>query len=141
VIANNRAWKSAEAVRRDWLTTFLARKTAPKGSAAYLATALACDAYSVSRAAEQCHDLALTLLGMDPAQGRTGIATTLESATDGRAQVISLALVLAAYERGTGVHTWRNVTEAGRRYFAFLVANGYTLCEVEQIAAGTSGTE
>ena len=35
VIANNRA--SAEAVRREWLRTFLAHKTAPKGTAVFLA--------------------------------------------------------------------------------------------------------
>ena len=32
VITNNKAWLSAEAVRREWLTTFLARKTPPKGA-------------------------------------------------------------------------------------------------------------
>ena len=30
VIARNKAWKFAQVVRRDWLRTFAARKTAPK---------------------------------------------------------------------------------------------------------------
>jgi ParB family chromosome partitioning protein len=34
VIDNNKAWASAETVRRDWLRTFLTRKNPPKGAAA-----------------------------------------------------------------------------------------------------------
>ena len=32
VIVNNKSWRSAEVVRREWLTNLLARKTAPKGA-------------------------------------------------------------------------------------------------------------
>jgi len=32
VVANNKAWKSAETVRRDWLRTLATRKTAPTGA-------------------------------------------------------------------------------------------------------------
>lgn len=66
VVGNNRAWKSAEAVRRDWLTTFLARRAAPRGSAAYIATEIASDAYALGRATAHGHDLALALLGIEP---------------------------------------------------------------------------
>lgn len=34
MIKNNQVWASAETVRREWLTTFLSRKTAPKGAGA-----------------------------------------------------------------------------------------------------------
>ena len=34
MLANNKAWRAAEAVRREWLKNVLARKTAPKGFAA-----------------------------------------------------------------------------------------------------------
>ena len=34
VIANNKAWASAEVVRREWLRQFLTRKTAPQGAEA-----------------------------------------------------------------------------------------------------------
>jgi len=44
VIESNKAWASAETVRRDWLQSFVMRKTAPKGTAAFLAAALAHDA-------------------------------------------------------------------------------------------------
>jgi hypothetical protein len=56
---------------------------------------------------------------------------------DTRVQVITMGMVLGAVEDATDIHTWRNPTDTVKRYFAFLAANGYTLCEVEQIAAGT----
>ena len=40
VIANNKAWASAETVRREWLAGFLARKTAPKGAEALICEAV-----------------------------------------------------------------------------------------------------
>ncbi|GAA1961889.1 ParB/RepB/Spo0J family partition protein [Microbacterium deminutum] len=40
LIANNKAWASAETVRREWLATFLSRKTLPKDAAAWVAHAL-----------------------------------------------------------------------------------------------------
>ncbi|NNC14066.1 ParB N-terminal domain-containing protein [Planctomonas sp. JC2975] len=40
VIQNNKAWRTATTVRREWVTTFLARKTLPKDVAAFVATSL-----------------------------------------------------------------------------------------------------
>jgi ParB family chromosome partitioning protein len=40
VVANNKAWKSAETVRRTWLRTLAARKTAPTGAGTFLAHTL-----------------------------------------------------------------------------------------------------
>ena len=37
VIESNKAWKAATTVRRDWLSAFAQRKTAPAGAEAYLA--------------------------------------------------------------------------------------------------------
>ncbi len=51
--------------------------------------------------------------------------------------MIGLSVVLGAVEASTSTDTWRNPTEAVKRYFAFLLANGYVLAEVEQIVAGT----
>ena len=41
VVANNKAWDSATTVRRTWLTTFFARKTAPPDGARWIAETLA----------------------------------------------------------------------------------------------------
>jgi hypothetical protein len=35
VLRNNKAWRASESVRRNWLKTFIARKSAPKGSASF----------------------------------------------------------------------------------------------------------
>jgi len=132
VIANNKAWKSAETVRREFLTGLLARKTPPKGAASYVATELAHGAHAMRKAMERSPELAATLLGADAATAQSSVAALAETATDTRAQVITLALVLAGYEAETGPHTWRNPSEEVRRYFGFLLANGYELSDVEQ---------
>ena len=41
VIQSNKAWDSAEATRREWVTRFLTRRTAPKGAAVLIAQAIA----------------------------------------------------------------------------------------------------
>jgi len=137
VIARNKEWKSATVVRHEFLTTFLARKTPPKGAASYVATELALGSHPIRRAMERAHDLAATLLGGEASHPRQAITTLCAGATDARVQVITVGMVLGAVEDATDIHTWRNPSDTVKRYFAFLAANGYTLCEVEQIAAGT----
>lgn len=51
MIDANKAWDSATTVRRNWLRTYLARKTAPKGTAGYLATSAAEDADTLAATA------------------------------------------------------------------------------------------
>jgi ParB family transcriptional regulator, chromosome partitioning protein len=41
VLANNKAWRTAETVRREWLKNFATRKTAPKGATGYVFAELA----------------------------------------------------------------------------------------------------
>ena len=132
VVANNAAWRSAAAVRKDWLARFLTRKTAPKGAAAFVAGSLARADHDLRKALESPHLLSHRLLG---GSSRT-LAGTVATATDSRAQVISLGLVLGAYEQGTGIHSWRNVSEATGRYLGFLGACGYELADVERLACG-----
>jgi len=52
VIANNKAWVSAETVRRSWVRSLLSRKTAPKGAAGFVAAELAGGAHELRRAME-----------------------------------------------------------------------------------------
>ena len=137
VITRNKEWKSATAVRRDFVTQLLTRKTPPKGSASYVAVELALGSHPLRRALERAHQLTATLLGVDDSHARQAITDQASTAADARAQVITLGLVLGAIEESTDVHTWREPSEVIRRYFAFLAANGYALSEVEQIAAGT----
>jgi ParB family chromosome partitioning protein len=143
VLANNKAWRTAETVRREWLTAFLARKTAPKGTLRYLLVELADGGYQLREGMQSQHGLARVLLGLpepkpewtrDQGEGDE-LADALATATDARAQVIALGLVLGAYEATLGVHTWRNPSERDGRYLAKLAEWGHELSEVEQVVA------
>jgi ParB family chromosome partitioning protein len=132
--------REAETVRREWLRLFLTRKSTPKGSAAYLAGELARGPWELRRGMEHSHQLAATLLGLDHGKGqRDVIAAASDGATDARAVVIALGVVLGDIEESTGAHTWRNPSDTVRRYLVFLAGNGYTLSEVEKLAAAEPG--
>jgi ParB family chromosome partitioning protein len=138
VVANNKAWRSAETVRREWLATFAARKTPPKGAAEFVARVLATGAWELNKAAEHGHTLAATLLGNKggPLASRTHITGLLTKASTPRTQVITLVIALAAIEDNTDTGTWRRAHGITRNYFAALGQWGYPLSVVEQIAAG-----
>jgi ParB family transcriptional regulator, chromosome partitioning protein len=137
VLDNNKAWRAAETVRRDWLKNFATRKTAPKGAARYIVAELARGDYQLRDGMEKQHAFARELLGLDVQAPRwqrpsepDALITTLSHAADGRAQVIALTLVLGAYEATLGVHTWRN-RDAGARRFTQIAAWGYELSDIE----------
>ena len=147
---NNAAWRSATQVRSGWLRGFLHRKTAPKGSAAFVADALARGDHALRRAFERNHPLAHDLLGVEPAQTGWGtrphnLSRAVEQASEARAQMIALAVALAACEDAADVGSWRPNDPGTRRYLAFLHAHGYPLSEVEArtLAAdkGNTGAE
>ena len=104
MIASNRAWRSAETVRRQWLAQFLARKSLSKGALRFLLTELATGHWALCQSLGTGSQAAAELLGLD---GRTGITVALATASDQRAQVIGLALILGAYEEHTSTETWR----------------------------------
>lgn len=134
VIANNKAWRSAETVRRAWLATFAKRKTAPKGAAAFVARVLI-DGYKIDQSRQQGHRLAHDLLGVQRATGwhstEDPFGSQLATATPARAQHIALVISLAAVEESTQTGTWRHAYGVTRDYFAFLKDSGYDLSEVE----------
>ena len=135
VIESNKAWDSATTVRRDWLHNWLTRKTAPKGTASFLAVSTAEDADTL--AAIGGNHLAANLLGAPDADqfGRSqAITSMIETAGDARAQVIHLALALAAYEAATSRDDWRHPIPRTSRYLTHLATLGYTLSAVEQRA-------
>lgn len=138
LIANNKAWASAEIVRREWLTTFLSRKTLPKDAAVVIATGLTVHRQAVSLATRDGNTLAHELLGIE----RGGyweadkLAALIEH-TPAKAQHIALAVVLGAIENVTSKQTWRHPSPTDRSYFTQLAAWGYGLSEVEQIVTAT----
>jgi len=143
LIANNKAWDSAEVVRRQWLATFLSRKTLPKDAAAFVTLGLTQHRHNLAAALSHGNVMAAQLLGLDKPNAYGTNSVDLYAEQPGKAAHAALAIILGAMEDATGRHTWRNPTGRDLRYFAQLAAWGYTLSEVEQIVidAKTSATD
>ena len=135
VIESNKAWKSAETVRRAWVAAFLTRKTAPKGTAAFIASAMFYDSHGLNSV--DSSQLVEDFIGIRGGYSDPKAQATIDTATEGRATVIALGYALAAHEAKTGTHSWREVSKNTARYLVFLAANGYELSPVEHRAAGT----
>ena len=143
VVANNKAWASAATVRLAWLRQFLARKTAPKDAATWITVTLADGCHDLRRAMEDQHSVARDLLGLgdtDDQRWYSGggrphpVAAAALTATPGRATVLTLALLLAAFEAGTSKDTWRHPSTASTAYLAALAGWGYELADIERLA-------
>ncbi len=142
VIANNKAWVSAETVRREWLAAFLTRKSAPKGAEALICEAVVTGNHTLSKAMDHRHPRLFTLLGIDIPTGYycagyeechkiASKATTPKGAT-----MTTLAAVLAAWEDSTGKQTWRNPTTWDARVLGALAEWGYEPSDVERLLLG-----
>jgi ParB family chromosome partitioning protein len=121
------------------MRTFVARKTAPKGALRYILAEVAEGDHQLRDGMDKQHEFARDLLGLDApvsrwqrTPGSDALINTLSNAGDARAQVITLALVLGAFEATLGVHTWRHPNAGVARYFAQLATWGYELSEIEQ---------
>ncbi|ORA26314.1 ParB/RepB/Spo0J family partition protein [Mycobacterium aquaticum] len=137
VIILNRMGDSAAHVRREFVTKLLTRKTPPKGAAIFVADCLVRDPALI----KEFHGATRTakMLGVDSTAELKKLVNDLAPTADGRAQVITLGLVLGALEARTPKDAWRyrgydEVKAAD--YLRFLVANSYELTDVEQIIAG-----
>jgi ParB family chromosome partitioning protein len=141
LIANNKAWASAEVVRREWLASFLTRKTLPKDAAAFVALGLTQHRVDVSSALAAGNRFAAVLLRLPEPEGywsANPIDTYAEQT--GKYTHVTLAVVLAGMELATGKHTWRNPDSRAARYFGQIAAWGYPLSEVEQIVVNAKTT-
>lgn len=137
LIANNKAWNAAETVRREWLATFLSRKTLPKDADRVIALGMTAHRFSVSSAMSNGNDLAHTILGVERPSGyrADGLAALVE-ANPGKARLVALAVVLAGAESNTSKESWRRGDERAAAFFRQLAAWGYALSPVEQIVTG-----
>jgi len=138
VIDSNKAWVSAEKVRRAWVKTFVTRKSAPKGTAVFVATALAADAEIIAK--DIANARAAELLGCPTGgngHGRNAaLITSTSEATDARAQLLLLAQVLTGYESSADKNAWRHPRQDITRYLRFIQAHGYQLSTIERRACG-----
>ena len=137
-ILNNKAARSAQQVRADWLRILLARKTPPKAAAAWVATCLAGDPTVVGE--YQARDTAAELLGLSADKLTSGDA--VDNATEGRAQVLTLAVVIGGYEARTRKFGWRATSYARiDQYLQFLADLGYPLAPIEEVMVGTRAAD
>ncbi|MFJ8896786.1 ParB/RepB/Spo0J family partition protein [Leifsonia sp. NPDC102414] len=136
LVANNKAWASAEIVRREWLATVVRKAKLPTDAGRFIAAGLTTFAGDVHRAMQDQSPLAHTLLGIE--QKKTGYYPTDNigawvTAHPTKAQHATVAVVLGGIESGTSRNTWRSPDKNDAAYFRQLAAWGYTLSEVEQI--------
>lgn len=139
VIEGNKAWRSAETVRRAWLANFITRKTPPAGAERLICLAVLTGPAAFTKAISEAHPLLRQqLLGQDepvPAWngGHRDIATLASQATTPKAATTrTLAAVLTAWEANTDVFTWRNPTSWDVEVLQALIDWGYPLAEIEQ---------
>jgi len=142
LIANNKAWASAETVRREWLTTLLTRKTLPKDAAVVIARGLTVHRQAVSSATRDGNELAHQLLGLELSSHFEAdkLAALIEQMPS-KAQHVALAVVLGACESVTSKESWRYPTATDAAYLTQLAAWGYSLSDVERIVTGTTVDE
>jgi ParB family chromosome partitioning protein len=131
VIENNKAWRAAEPVRRDFIRSVLARKSPPTGTLRFVTEEIVGNPDRVGNGKDS---LLADLLGTEPGNGygRTVGATHLGHVTDARLPLALLAQVAADIEQGTDVHCWRNPPAEVARWLRFLAGAGYTLSDIEQ---------
>lgn len=140
VIENNKAWRSAETVRREWLAGFVTRKTAPKGAEAFICAAVVEGPRWLGSALDDRHAFLRGLLtGQEvrPAytdEGRQQVEALHTTQGTAKAQTMrTLAVIIAAWEAHTDVHTWRGPDHWDQRVMAALAEWGYQPSEVEQL--------
>lgn len=141
VLALNRLGDAALSVRREFVSKLLARKTPPKGAAVFVADCLARDSYLLTQ-----HNALATTAEMLCAENEQAVPKLLADAAigDGRAQVLTLALVLGACESRTPKDAWRNAAPSwgryasARQYLSWLADNGYALSAVEEVITGAT---
>ncbi len=140
LIANNKAWDSAEVVRRQWLASFLSRKTLPKDTAAFIALALTAHRNTIATAIGHGNRRAASLQSLDAPESYWSASPldTLAAHQPGKAGYVTLAVVISGYEESTGRHTWRNPGRDALAHFTQIAACGYPLSEVEQISTGST---
>jgi ParB family chromosome partitioning protein len=144
ILRLNREWDSAARVRIDWVTQLLQRKSPPKNAPLFIAAALAHGSHPLRKAMDTRHPLACTMLGLPEPQGYYGcnpITELLDNASTARATHVGLAVILGAIEQSLGRHSYRTITADTSHYLTTLRGWGYSLSEVETIAAGETPEE
>jgi ParB family transcriptional regulator, chromosome partitioning protein len=150
----NTQWRAATQTRTSHLKAVLGRKAPPAGALKLIVEAMA-RGETQPQASSFGHQTACELLGRTgngaATEHRDLLLAELARASDKRAQVIALAMVLGAAEHGVrDVHVWQAAEDNYRlhygvplaaRYLAWLAEHtGYSLSDIEaEVAAHTTG--
>lgn len=134
LIANNKAMESATKVRREWVKTMLARKTAPKGWQYFTVHAIThhpetASAYDGKVAIEMIR----AKTGEDTDRWGWNPLRDHIANTTARPEFALLALICAGYEKSIQKDSWRSAGQVHNAYLTQLVTWGYKASEVEQI--------
>jgi len=134
LIANNKAWDSADTLRTEFVKSLLQRKTLPKDWTMFAAVAGTRHGWTMR--ADNSGGVR-DLLGVDPdnARGMVGVAEWVEQ-HPAKAPHVALAVVLSAFENAADRNWWRYPSAEGAAYLNQLAAWGHRLTDVENIAAG-----
>lgn len=134
---NRAAWKSATAVRQQWLTTKIAGKTLPKDTINLVAEALTGNRWTMHRSLERGNTTAAALVGIEGVESSPYYG---QNAFDGWAQEhptkplhAALAVAVGSYEEGMHENTWDSGDPASAAYLTRLASWGYTLSDIEQM--------
>lgn len=140
VLALNKLGAAAQQVRRTWVREhLLARKTPVKGAMAFVAACLERGPGLLADHAASA--VAGDLLGLGEGSLHDAVAALAANA-DARAQVLLLAMVLAALDGRTPKDAWRDAASNYKprpgcaEYLGFLAANGYPLSAIEHVVVG-----
>jgi ParB family chromosome partitioning protein len=143
VIEGNKAWAAATEVRRRWLTSLFARRTAPRELAQFVARQLVTmpDPLWSGLARAHAQELFTTLTGHSEDEWVTICGT----APAGRLPLVMFAPMATAFEsamgEGEGRNTWRTdryspcPREQARAYLILLAGLGYQLSIIERAVA------
>ena len=138
LIANNKAWDSAETVRRAWLAdTFLTRTTPPKGAETFLALAVVHGEHTETSHQTYAN---LTRLGDEDVasyQRYWGVTAQVEAKADAanprQVLMLAVALIVREWEFTTSRNTWRAPSGRDRRVLTALIGWGYQPSDVERL--------
>lgn len=143
VIAGNRDWKTATTIRHTWLRDFLAGRTAPATAAGFIALSLAADSVVAEARNRSSNAMAHYLLGQVEELKSSGYSDAdafvelVSKATEKRALMITLGIVLGAYEANLMGNEWRSgKSRTATRYLRYLQVLGFELSPIELRTCG-----
>lgn len=134
LIANNKSWDAADALRREFVVSLFQRKALPRDWTLFVATTTT--RFSATIRNDVSYGVR-DLLGVDTenAYGAQGVAEWVEKNPTKAGHVV-LAHAVSAFENAADRNWWRYPTAEGKSYLVQLEAWGHKLTAVEKIATG-----